>query len=176
VFENHYPFTKVGCKTSFHHDNYLRTHIYSFRTNNSRYLIEVEQYLHEIFVIKFYRKQDKPRDCKFNILTNENNCTKIISTCIQVLITILQSHPNASFGFLGSHTIDGDNVEPRENTKRFKVYKTAMENLIGDDIFIHSMDVVHSTYLMINKNNSPEDEFLIKAREMFEDLFPSMEF
>lgn len=176
MFENNYPFIKVGCKSTFNHNNYVRTHIYAFRTERYRYLIEVEQYLNEIFIIKFYRKQDKSRDCKFNILTHENNCTKIVSTCIQVLIRILQTHPKASFGFLGSHTIDGDKVEARNNTKRFKVYKAAMENLIGDTVFAHSMDVIHSTYLMINKQNEPEDEFLTTAREMFEDLFPSMEF
>jgi hypothetical protein len=50
-----------------------------------------------------------------------------------------------------------------------------MENLIGDKVFVHSMDEVHSTYLMANRKNEPIEGFLLTAQSMFEEIYPELE-
>lgn len=64
------------------------------------------------------------------------------------MLSILRKHPIANLGFLGAHTIDLANryEEKKSNTRRFKIYKYAIEELIDTDFFIHFMDdkVVHT--------------------------------
>lgn len=175
VFDSSYPFIKVGCKKSYNHDNFVTTHIYRFKTNKAAYICEVEEYLNFIFVIKFYRKCDRLSENKYQILTNEFNCTRIVATCINILHSILKQIDNASFGFMGANTVTKTEKEDKVNTIRFRTYKSAMENLVGDRVFTHAMDVKHSTYLMINKKNIKEDDFLIEAKLMFENIFPTLE-
>ena len=175
VFENFYSFNKVGCKKPYTNHNFVITHIYSFKTNRARYIAEIEEYKHLIYIIKFYRKCDIHNAHKYNILTHEYNCTQIVSTCIRILVEILNKNPAASFGFLGSNTINNGREELKQKTKRFNIYKTAMENLIGDKVFVHSMDEVHSTYLMANRKNEPIEGFLLTAQNMFEEIYPELE-
>jgi hypothetical protein len=175
LFDKHFRFNKVGCKNLYTDPNYVVTHIYSFKTLRTRYVVEVEEYLYSIFIIKFYRKRDSRHKNRYNVLTGEFRCSEIVSTCIRILIEILTRTPNASFGFLGSNTITDTYTENKSNTQRFNIYKTAMENLIGDNIFIHAMDTIHSTYLMANRANEPIDEFLLRAKKLFEAVYPELE-
>ena len=110
-------------------------------------------------------------------MTNEHNCPKIVSTCIHILLSVLKSKPLASFGFIGANTIDHANnfVEGKRSTKRFRIYKKAMENLIGQQKFHHSMDQIHSTYLMVNNNNHSVQDIINKAKMMFERIYPELE-
>jgi hypothetical protein len=137
--------------------------------------VEVEEYFYNIFIIKFYRKRDSRHPYKFNLLTNEFNCTKIVSTCIRILMDILSRNKYASFGFLGSNTVSPNFEELRRNTKRFNIYKTAMENLVGEETFVHFMDDSHSTYLMANKTNLSVDDLFRRAKIMFEEIYPELE-
>jgi hypothetical protein len=111
VFENFYAFNKVGSKKPHTDPYFVITHIYSFKTNKARYIAEVEEYSHQIYIIKFYRKCDIHNAHKYNILTHEYNCTQIVSTCIRILIEILNKNPAASFGFLGSNSINNGQEE-----------------------------------------------------------------
>lgn len=49
-----------------------------------------------------------------------------------------------------------------------------MENLVGDTVFEHSMDLKNSTYLMINRKNPSIDDFINKSRDMFDEIFPAL--
>jgi hypothetical protein len=107
-------------------------------------------------------------------LTNEFKCSKIVATCIMILKSILDKNENASFGFLGSNTITRDYRELRNETQRFRIYKGVMENLVGGTVFVHSMDLSNSTYLMVNKNNVSIDDFINRSKDMFDEIFPNL--
>lgn len=49
-----------------------------------------------------------------------------------------------------------------------------MENLIGEELFHHSMDVVNSAYLMVNNRNKSPQDILAKAKIIFEKIYPEM--
>jgi hypothetical protein len=53
---------------------------------------------------------------------------------------ILKRNPEASFGFIGSNTYNPitKEEEPIDHTKRFKVYKHAMEAKMGPVTFSHA--------------------------------------
>lgn len=111
MFETSYDFVKV-CKNQALNKPYLyETILYRFKTSITRYTVEVEHYHHNIFILKFYRTCDRKSKLKFNILTNEFNSTKIIATCVHIMLSVLKKNPSASFGFIGANTID-----PQKNT------------------------------------------------------------
>ena len=92
------------------------------------------------------------------------------------MLSILRKHPIANLGFLGAHTIDLANryEEKKSNTRRFKIYKYAIEELIDTDFFIHFMDEQNSTYLIVNKKISYPDELSLIATDMFIDIHPEL--
>ncbi len=171
MFEGCYKFRKANVDTPYNKKHHLRTHIYTFKTVKTPYIIHVEEYPENIFILKFFRKQDRNRVDRFNIITNEGKCTRIVGICIRVLIDILGKNKNASFGFLGANSKN----EEKDNSQRFRIYKFAMENLIGDDMFIHSMDLPNSTYLMVNRKNEKPESFVERAKLMFEEIYPQLE-
>lgn len=149
---------------------------YTFTTETgSDYLIEVEEYLHSIYVIKFCKKKLKNHPKRFNLLTSEHKMSKIVSTCIHLMLSILKKDDLASFGFLGSNTIIfGGRVEQKANTKRYRVYKYAVQNLIGEDFFSHHTDINNSTYLVLNKKHKDCNYVLEQANKMFDSIFPDL--
>jgi hypothetical protein len=183
MFETSYHFHKVGDQKPNNKKYLERLYTYSFRTaslNNKQkgrlYLIEVEKYAYNIYVIKYYPKYLKSSPKRFNILTGENKCSKIVGTCLQVMLQILSKDKFANFGFMGAHSVDPINniEEDRHNTKRFRVYKQAIENLFGIELFSHYIDITNSTYIILNNNNDDHHNLIFNASMMFDDLFPEL--
>jgi hypothetical protein len=176
VFDSYYRFSKVGVDKA-HNKQYLKEIItYSFKSDNNYYLVEVEVYVLDIYIIKFFLKKHKRNPFKYNLLTNENRCSRIVSTCIRIMIEIHDKNPKASFGFLGANIIEQESgfEEPKNATKRFMVYKRAMYALFGTETFTHYIDLEHSAYLMISNKNSSVDDVKDSAKKMFEDIFPDL--
>jgi hypothetical protein len=175
VFETYYRFCKVGVDKA-HNKKYLKEIItYSFRSGNY-YLVEVEVYSYEIYIIKYYLKKNKSNPLRYNLLTNEQKCAKVISTCIRIMLSIYNENPSASFGFLGAHIVKTDinYIEAKNVTKRFRVYRDAIVRLFGLETFTHHRDFEHSTYLMISNKNKDVEDVKEKAKKMFDDIFPEL--
>ncbi|GGH03633.1 hypothetical protein [Mucilaginibacter phyllosphaerae] len=174
MFDKPYRFCKVGSDKA-HNKKHLKEVItYSFRSG-IYYLVEVEVYTDDIYIIKYYLKKHKNNPLKYNLLTGENKCSRIISTCIRIMLSIYTQNKQASFGFLGATIIKGDFEEAKQETKRFTVYKSAVIRLFGVETFTHHRDSEHSTYLMVNNRNKDIDAIKDKAKKMFEEIFPSLD-
>ena len=154
MFESFYKVHCGGFKKSLHVDQIHGIWYYSFRTEqNTRYLVEVEHYLHDFYVVQYYTTKYKNHPKKFQILTNEHNCRKIVGTCVRIMYSIWEKNPTASFGFIGANTYDPEtgNEEPVNNTQRWKIYKHAMEQNFGPETFAHGAQSFNSRYVMLNK-------------------------
>lgn len=82
-----YPYRFVMNELS--HDEYIiRTSIYTFRSTKSNlvYLVRVEHYKMDIYIIKFYLKSNQNSPLKYNLLTNTFEPRRIINTCISILM------------------------------------------------------------------------------------------
>lgn len=177
MFENPYHFKKLFEKKKSA-KFLMSTTTYIFETSKNAYLINAEHYRDGIFVIKYFLKKNKNNNKKYNLLTNEGACPRIIATCLHVMLSILKKHPKANFGFLGAHTVNlaQKYEEPRENTKRFRIYKYAIEAYFGTDAFTHFENIENSTYLVINNNIDGDIELVAqKANDMFLQIYPSLE-
>jgi hypothetical protein len=176
MFDNSFPLNFIFRKP-FRKDGYLvAKSTYAFSTPSESYLLEVEEYKYDIYIIKFFPKRLKNNPKRFNVLTGENKLGGIIGTCIYLILQILKKSPMANFGFLGSHTIDfkREYEEKKECTKRFKIYRYAVFNLIGEEAFSHFMEEKNSTYLLVNNKHEDVDRIKDKADQMFDVVFPRL--
>lgn len=129
-------------------------HIYKFSTaEENRYLVTVEEYQHNLFVLKFCLENHKDNEDKFNVQINIGyaQAKKVILTCVQIGLSIYEKNPLASFGFVASPTADELDKTGFTNTKRLLVYKPFVQLFFQPENFAHSHSEQHSSYLILNK-------------------------
>lgn len=150
----------------------LEERVFRFKTeNNQTYLVRLELYRHNIYAIKFHNKNHRHSIHKYHLLTGEGRARSIINTCLDIIAQVLQENPSASFGFVGSRTINPNiSEELPHDTKRFNVYKRFMENKFSTDSFLHVASPDYSSYMLINKAND-EPFLLLKYTEMFNKIY-----
>jgi hypothetical protein len=72
-------------------------------------------------------------------------------TCVKVIPLLLNDYPEASFGFIGSRTVDeiSRKVESFINNQRFRIYRQLIPLKFGQKTFAHFEQI--SGYLLINR-------------------------
>jgi len=145
-------------------------HIYTFKNRkNTVYIVNIEEYINDIFIIKYHTKAHRLSKKRYNLLTNEKDARRVIFSCIQIGKDILGQNKIASFGFIGSPL---DNEFERKSkyykTKRFNVYQKFAVFFFSPDNFEHRPNENFSSYLLLNKkkianNNNYHNEVI----EMF---------
>lgn len=172
--ETCYTYKKVGDHSGITANRKHVEHltIYTFRTEKYPYLVEVEHYPCNIYALKFYRRAHKGYKQKFNLLSNEGRCSRIVGTCFSIFIDIYRKNPLASFGFVGSHTVNTKTgeEESKAETKRFRVYKQAVINYFGEKTFAHFSDPNNSVYLAISNQNKDVAAISEKANQILDSL------
>lgn len=162
MFDSFYEFKGIGNSTSLIKPHLkLKTCKYRFSTPLHTYILEVECYINSFYVIQFYNRKLKNDPRKYQIQTNEFQAKSIVGTCIQVIKLFSFKDPKSSFGFIGSNSYNPDTLheEPKNNTKRWRVYKHAVENEYGPETFKHAYDKSTSSYILLRKRQdiSPEN-------------------
>lgn len=167
MFNSSYPFRYCNHEKTKKGQYHVLEHklIFSCKKGN-QYIVQVEQYPHHLYVIKFYLKQHRLSENKYSLLTNLHDPLQVIGTCIEILIYFYHKNPFASFAFIGANSLN----EPVKNTRRFKIYRKIMENSFSPLIFNHSVYEEESAYLLLNKDNA-EDNVLEKIEKMFHDCY-----
>ena len=135
------------------------TLIYKFHSPVTKltYVLIAEYHFEDIFSIKFYPKQYRHSDFKYNRITNKGDIGNILVTCSQLVPILLAEYPTASFGFIGSRTVEkkSGKTEPYNINQRFKIYKYFTSLKFGTKTFEHFEYPQISGYLLINKINTP---------------------
>lgn len=164
-----YPFVHV-MDEKVNTNGHLSNLLYRFKSTKSNisYIVCVEHYKYNVFVVKFYPKSWRDSKRKYQLLTRTNEPRRIIYTCINIMLTIFDRHPTASFGFVGANRIG---EKPRE-TKRYRVYSTFVATYFSDKLFVHKEDKDKSAYLLVNRSVLSKDPLLIsKIEGFFNELF-----
>ena len=146
----------------------MRTFIklYTFKSTKSKitYIVRVEMYKYNIYAVKFYPKQFRHSKNKYRIATNTFEPRRIINTCINIMLSIYEENPMASFGFIGAN---GLNENSTNCTKRYRVYSRIMATYFSSERFYHKENKAKSAYMLINKKSLRQDENLISKIESF---------
>lgn len=172
MFDSSYPFYGLGLTKSLLPNYIIGIRHYGFKTAKHRYLVEVECYENNIYIIQYYSAHYKTHPKKYMIMTNEFKCTRIVGTCINIMLEILKKDNLASFGFIGSNTYNPDTKEEEsiDQTQRWRVYKHAMEGRMGTETFSHAWLPEMSRYVMVNNAHDPK--FILREiNVMFDSLY-----
>jgi hypothetical protein len=144
-----YEYHKVGVDKAHNKENLIHVITYNFRSAGNRYLVEIEKYKLNTFVIKYFLQCHKKHKHRYNLLSNEFKCRPVVMTVINILMDVLVRNLECNFAFIGSETIDrkGTVLETKTNTKRFRVYWRLVENKIGAQTFTHFQSENGSSYI-----------------------------
>jgi len=71
--------------------------------------------------------------------------------------------PQSSFGFIGANSFNPDTgiEEPKNNTKRWRIYKHAVLNEYGPETFKHASDKFNSSYILLRRRTDINPEQLL---------------
>lgn len=180
MFDSGYNFNLVYKKVN-PEPHILCKWIYNFKTLIRRYIIVVELYAGDIYIIKYYAACHSNSEHKFSFVFNDERPSYIIRTCIDVMLEFYKENPSASFGFIGASSINkikkGKLTDNKTaNTQRYRIYKTLMFNFFGKKTFAHSTDKKYSAYLMINRRNKGIWKFKKDAQDAFSKLYVDLNF
>lgn len=132
------------------------TYIYKFYSplTGYNYILRADYHQEDVFAIKFYAQPHKHSDLKYSKITNKGDVPNILISCLSVVPILLANHPEASFGFIGSRTVDkaSQRVEGHENTQRYRIYKELVKEKIGSLTFEHVDYQALSGYLLLNRS------------------------
>lgn len=131
------------------------THILTFNcSRNQQYIVNVEEYPHSMYAIKFHLKNHKLSKNKYKFITGLNDQIKIFSTCVEIMLYFYSKNHYASFAIIGESSL---NENTRYNTKRFRVYKRILENLFSPFTFLHFSFPNESAYMLVNKEKQVDN-------------------
>lgn len=141
-------------------ENDAKVHLLTFRTSKKRTIIvRVHEHKDEsLYVIKFFDKNHRLSDDKFNLMVADGEASAIINTNVAIMQYFYSKNPYASFAFMGAPTKDEmiENAQLNRhsayNTKRFRLYKRIMSLFFNPAQFLHIQNANCSAYLMVNRD------------------------
>lgn len=119
-----------------------------------KYIIRAEAH-DDCFAIKYYCVRNKHSEYKYSRVLNffsPIEVKRIMEVCASVIPIILKIHPNASFCFLGSQSMDeSGRIEGRSNTQRYRIYCELVRRIFGDKLFYITLHNEVSGCVFVNK-------------------------
>ena len=143
---------------------YQKLHIYTFKTPKYKYIVHIEQYEYDYYLISFFPKLNKDFYVKqsrlgdmgrehydeYSYLTKENIPLQIITLLVSEMKKILKEKPYSSFGYFGAPNIKTGNDDDLFNTKRVRIYNNIIYNELSETHKVIS-DPTFSGSLILNK-------------------------
>jgi hypothetical protein len=166
MFDSVYDVTKVNVNRSLPNEGHLRRTLYRFKTKSGeRYLIFVTEFSERFHTIDFCRTSQQYSKHQFTELTGKDDAIRIISTVVRQMITLLEEgyEEAVCFGFIGARSKN----EKGKSSKRFRIYRMIMQNLVDRVKYIHLEDESLDAYVILNKN-ADSKKVLEIARNAFE--------
>jgi hypothetical protein len=171
MFDSHYTFRHISTNApddKFGKEVYAKLHLYTFDCRkNHQYIVHVEEYDCNLYALKFYLKNHRLSDDKYNILTNHQDLPRIVVTCIKIFFSIRDlTNPMASLAFIGARL---PTEESNKSTKRFRLYSFIVSSFFAPVDFEHFDFADQSLYLLLSKKNDIPAQ-LLRIEELMGEL------
>ncbi|MBC6992842.1 hypothetical protein QWY85_03935 [Neolewinella lacunae] len=166
MFDSTYEVFKVSRLGAFGRDFHKEVLLYRFDAKEGeRYLIYVTEYPENFFTIDFCRNKSRNSKNKWTEISGLSDAVKVLSTVTHLMIDLLKAgyEEGVCFGFIGARM---DSEEDQETSKRFRVYRKIMLNLIDRNAFYHLEDPSIDAYLIVNPK-ADLNKVLTTARHAF---------
>jgi len=125
------------------------------------YILTAEYHDEGVFAIKFYCKKDRNSDHKYSKIVNKGDLGNILVTCAKAVPLLLEDYPDASFGFIGSRSVDSKSrtIEGYNSNQRFRTYRYIVQEKFGNKTFEHIEYPTISGYLLLNRRSFNDIEY-----------------
>lgn len=169
ILPDKYPYVYIQrCKSYDHGILYIDIYRFKSTKSNLTYMVRVERYEYNMYAVKFYQKNHRHSDKKYQLMSNTFEPRRILYTVMDIMLGILNENNRASFGFIGANCEN----ESTENTKRYRVYNTLVATKVSNEIFKHVEDRKTSAYMLVNRKELEEHPDLIeKIEKTFAELY-----
>lgn len=152
--------------------------IYKFYTERTeeyqrlKYIIRIEVF-EDVFALKFYAARDRKMEDKYNRIIKAHNYSgvmRIFLTCAFLILKLHEEFPTYSFVINGaeSNDLEGNKVEGKNSTQRFRIYRIFALQVFGREKFEHYQYPSVSSYMLVNRNG---DEDIESKAERIKDMF-----
>lgn len=169
-----YPFVFVEKRPCRDGGPVLYTLAYSFRSpvTRLRYTFLAEYHAGDIFAVKFHCHAHRLSERRYNIIVDKGDAFRIMRTVVEITLATLKEHPSASFGFVGSRSIDRDqHVEGASLTQRYRIYRWLATVLLGGRTFQHYEFDTISAYLLVNRRHADVEAAKDRYMRMFSEAY-----
>jgi hypothetical protein len=143
---------------------YKSLRVYTFHTPKYKYIVHIEEYEYDFFLISFfpklnidfYIKQEKlairgqKYYDRYSYLTKENIPLRIFTLLVSEMKNILREKPYSSFGYFGAPDYKKGEQTDLFNTKRVRVYNQLLSDEFGSTHFVKS-ELEFSGGLVLNR-------------------------
>lgn len=134
--------------------------------SNKWYIVEVEEFPHDFYGLKFYYKGVANSKRRYSLLTYDFEPRTIVMSCINIMRNYYDENPCASFGFVAADDIDTfETKNVHTPNKRFRFYRRMMLTLFSPVNFEQYTDTANSIYLLINKKTLKRGEISLSTIE-----------
>lgn len=144
--------------------SYNKLRIYTFHTPKYKYIVHIEEYDYDYFLISFfpklnidfYVKQQKLASMgkkyydEYSYLTKENIPLKILTLLVSEMKNILKDKPYSSFGYFGAPDYKMGEKTDLFNTKRVRIYNELLNGEFSQTHEVKSLET-YSGGLILNK-------------------------
>lgn len=174
MFDESFPY-KLIQKRSLDSRDIISEAYYSFNSSKRRYIVLVEEYPLQVFVPKFFPSSYRNSPHKYNLILNDFEASRIIRTCLNIMLDFNLEFPEASFAFVGANTKSKNKSETKIQTQRFRVYKNLMLNFFDTEHWWHYDDMLSSSYLLVKRNKPNFSIYIQNVIKMFSDIYHDLE-
>ncbi len=161
MFDQPYPFRSGPRIPEPQPSGYLRVYTYVFHTENGPYVVRLEELISSFFAVKFYPKRLKHSPKKYSQLTRYGNASRVLATCLHVMLDMRRKVPPASFGFQGASLL-GEGIQ---GTKRYRIYKRIFQTFFSPAEFRHLDYPSQSMYLILSNRQLMAQANLLELLE-----------
>lgn len=173
MFDSNLPYLLLTVKYESDPSFHVKTYVYRVSTLARNYIVHLEEYVRDTYIIKFLPARFKRYDNKFHIISNDRVMQGVLGTALQIFVNCLGNNNRASLGFVATASVLGQFREARENNQRFRIYKQILQNFFGIETFAHFVDISNSAYLMANRVHTIP-EFVTEMQQGFSNMYPEM--
>ena len=124
---------------------------YRFKStkSNHTYIVRVEKYVEHTYCIKFFDKANMLSENKFSLRSSTYEPRTIFYTLVHIMMDVYHRDSKASFFFIGA---EDEKDEMGEATRRYRIYRSFVSNVLSNKIFNHHRNNELSLYILVNKN------------------------
>ena len=123
---------------------------YRFKStkSNHTYIVRIEKYIKHTYCLKFFDKANMHSGNKYSLRTSTFEPRTIFFTLLHIMMDVYHNDLKASFFFIGA---EDEKDEMGETTRRYRIYRSFVSNVLSSKIFKHHRNNELSLYILVNR-------------------------